>query len=480
MTHRTALSLAATLALCLTLPAAGAAQDLATAQRLLDDGNSVAAAAMADILMTADPDDAAALIVAAQAARDLEQPDATIALASRAFRTAPDDTTRYVAARLVAIGHAALDQDTRAQFWLRRARQLAPDAANAQSVAEDYAFLRDRNPLSVDLNFGISPSSNINNGSRADRVRIGQFETILSESAKPLSGLQYDAGVALRYRLTATETEATFATFDLRTTTYTLSTDARDGLQRDFDATQDLGLPTGDLPRDGSDFAYTTASVGLVHNRIFRLGAAPTRLSLTLGHSWYGGDPYQTSVTFGAGQAFATSERQQFRLDLTLRQDITADTFREVIAVGGDGVARERIAGRDVASAGLALSYARVVGQDHLLSVSATHRISRSDASERDFTAWQVGAGFDLATPVLGTRFGFGLQLEERVFGDSIFVARERRDRTVTAQVAGLLDAVEVYGFNPAVTIAVGRTLSEAARFDTEFATLGFDLRSAF
>jgi uncharacterized protein YqfA (UPF0365 family) len=77
-------------------------------------------------------------------------------------------------------------------------------------------------------------------------------------------------------------------------------------------------------------------------------------------------------------------------------------------------------------------------------------------------------------------KFGFGLQLEERNYGESIYVDGTRRDRSVNAQVAAQFDNVEYYGFSPVVTLGVGRTFSAAERFDTEYATVGMDLRSAF
>ena len=440
------------------------------AQQLLAAGRPSDAGQVLNALLAQDPRDAAALILGAQAALDQNQPQAAVDLAVRGFRAAPDDTARFVAARLAALAHATLGQDTRAQVWLRRARQTAPDAANAASVAQDYAFLRNRNPLAVQLQFGISPSNNINNGSRSDTVTIGPFVTVLSESAKPLSGVQFNAGATLRYRLAETETAQTFVTFDASTTTYALSQRSRDALKRDF---QDAVGDTGDLPRNGSDFAYTEASASLTRRQILRDGLQPTDLTFQLGRSWYGGDPYQIFVGASVAQTIPIGQAEQLRVDAFYRYNF-ADQPERFDDFG------QPITSDDISNVGAGLGYTRALAGGDLASVSLSRRISRSDNAENDFSSWRIGAGLDLGQPIANVRFGFGAQFEERKFDRSFFTAGIRRDRIVTGQVSALFDGVEYYGFSPVVTLSAGRTFSKAERFDTDFANIGVDLRSAF
>jgi hypothetical protein len=77
-------------------------------------------------------------------------------------------------------------------------------------------------------------------------------------------------------------------------------------------------------------------------------------------------------------------------------------------------------------------------------------------------------------------RYEFAAQIEERKYDASVYAVGVRRDRIVSVQVTALLDEVEYYGFKPAFTARVGRTISEADRFDTQYGNIGFDLRSAF
>jgi hypothetical protein len=440
------------------------------AQQLLNAGRPSDAAQILNALLTRDARDPAALILGAQAALDQGQPAQAIGLAQRGYRAAGDDTSRYVAARLAARAHASQGHDTRAQFWLRRARQAAPSVSGAQSVAQDYAFLRNRNPLSFNLEFGASPSNNINNGSRSDTATIGPFVTVLSESAKPLSGVQFDAAVSARYRALETERAQLSLGFDLRTTTYALGQSAKDALQRDIDASF---TDPSDLPRSGSDFSYTEASFSLIQKRILKAGARPTTVTLQVGKSWYGGDPYQRFIAPSISHTFSLSQTDQVRLDGFGRKNQSARGDR-TDAFGSP------IIDPDILNYGAGINYSTLQPSGNLVSLGVARRISSSDSAENDFTAWRVSAGLDLAKPIMDVKFGFGLQLEERNYGESIYVDGTRRDRSVNAQVAAQFDNVEYYGFSPVLTLGVGRTFSAAERFDTEYATVGMDLRSAF
>ena len=440
------------------------------AQQLLNENRPSDAAQVLNALLKRDPRDPVALILGAQSALDQARPRQAASLARRGYQAAGDDTSRYVAARLAARAHAELGQDTRAQFWLRRARQVSPDAASAASVAQDFTFVRNRNPLSFNLNFGASPSNNINNGSRSDTATIGPFVTVLSESAKPLSGVQFDAAAAVQYRALETQRMQLSLAFDLSTTNYALSQSSKDALQRDIEST--IG-DTSELPRTGNDFSYTEASFSIIHRWITKPGAMPTTFQLQTGKSWYGGDPYQVFIAPSASHVFALGQTDQLRIDIFARQNVSARKSKADIF--GSPVEYP-----DILNVGAGIGYSSLQPSGDIISLSIARRASISDSTENDFTAWRVGVGFDLAKPVMNIRFGFGVQLEERKYDESFYVDGIRRDRSVNAQVTALFDNVEYYGFSPTVTLGVGRTFSPAERFDTEYATVGMDLRSAF
>ena len=80
-------------------------------------------------------DDTAALILRAEAAIALGDFLGATRFARAAYYAQTRGVQKFAAARLVALAHSQLKQDSRAQVWLRRARQYAPNAQTARSVA---------------------------------------------------------------------------------------------------------------------------------------------------------------------------------------------------------------------------------------------------------------------------------------------------------------------------------------------------------
>ena len=79
--------------------------------------------------------DAFALLLRTEAAILLDDFPGAIDFGQRAFWQAGSDGQRFNAARLTALGYARQMQDTRAQLWLRAARQFAPSDAAPSRIA---------------------------------------------------------------------------------------------------------------------------------------------------------------------------------------------------------------------------------------------------------------------------------------------------------------------------------------------------------
>ncbi|MCB5198727.1 hypothetical protein LGQ03_05695 [Loktanella sp. TSTF-M6] len=439
----------------------------ALAIELANAGDLAASQSVLDALLARDDRDVTALITAARIATAQNRPADAVALGARAYSASTTDVEAYVAARIVARAHVEQNNDSRAQFWLRRARQYAPDAETAEGVAEDYAFVRNRNPLSLDLSFGIRPSSNINNGSQSrEAFLLGlPFALTLSRDAQALSGLAYNLGATARYRLRDSETSATFFDVSIDGTTYTLSQDAKDDLEAEArleDATGDT--PSAEALRDikGSDYAFVQLSFGLTHRVRLAPDLLPTTLSARIGTSWYGGAPYQDFVDANVGQSLATSDRSRLRLLAGVQKQIAEDSFDDVMSY--------RFGAR----------YSYVLDRGDLVTFSIDDRISVSDNVERDYTAIRAGVDYDLSEPVYGVRLGFGLSVENRAYDFSRLNAGPRDDLTVDARATAQFSQVEYYGFQPVGTLEISKTSSDNALFDREYISLGFDLRSAF
>jgi hypothetical protein len=462
--------------------------------RLIDAGRLAEAAALTDALIARDPTDATALILRARVALATGDAGGAITLASRAFRAAEGDDQRYAAARIAARGHAALKQDTRAQWWLRRAGNVAPDTAAERSVAEEFRAIRQRNPLAISLQFGISPSSNINGGS--DNSTSGSINDELPfinyGAALPLSGLQFEAGVRLSYRLNQTDRSGTFFDFGLSGRTYALSEDAKRIIREDPNETPPYTR--------GSDFADLVASIGLSHRWLPENARGPWSVTGTLGQTWYDGSPY---VSFSQIALSKTSRYEGGRrLDLSGFIETQDRPYEEPVELEQpplvepppdpgkppetDTIQRE---GRLIALGGSARwSWTRPDRDE--VSVTAGFRDTLNDIEALTDVAYDslsVGAAYQFAEPFLSVKLGLGADLEYRYFArsklleDDLFTGMGPRDdwRGNLRLVVGLPE-LSYYGFEPQIIFRASRTESTAPRIDSRSLAVDFGIVSSF
>ena len=458
MRHAGAWGRAALIALSVAGPAA--AQDgavltpdqvRAASVAALEAGDLPAATAFAQGLLIRDPDDVTALIVLSRAALATGDFDTARTAGARAYAAAGDNDSRFIAARLTARAHAEDRQDTRAQFWLRRARQYAPTDNAAASVAEDYRFLARRNPLSVRLRFGIAPSNNVNNGSIRETSQLFglPFEFELSGAARALSGIEYTAGVSGRYRLAISDNAVTYATAGLNLRSYTLSSDAKEQAPE----------------AEGSDFSDANLSLGLSHRRILAQNLPPTDFSASIGQGWYGGDPYTRFLSLGVGQEVELGEADSLEARLTWRQTAYLDDDPGL---------------RPDTTTALSLGWQHGFANGDRISVTGGYRVNDSDDLNRDYTARTVDLSYDRAEPFAGLRLGFDLGYEERIYANSRLAGGERRDDVWTGGVTAEFTQVEYYGFRPVARVEASQGESNVDLFDRGGVSLRFDLVSAF
>jgi len=242
-------------------------------ENLIGSGQLTAAREIALAALRAAPDNPRFMLSLART----ETHASAIALGRKAYRTTNDPQIKFYAAQTVAQAHTGAGSLTRAQLWLRRARQFAPNAEIAERVAQDFGKLRAQNPWSTSLSFGITPTSNINNGSANSEFVLPGLPLILTISGdgRPLSGIQVSGGADVRYRVLTSENSATFLTASANALTYTLSQSAR------------AQAPSA----KGSDYSYGVLSFGVSHRHILAKGANPTEFALRNSRTWYRMDP---------------------------------------------------------------------------------------------------------------------------------------------------------------------------------------------
>ncbi len=423
----------------------GGVRALAMAE--LSQGNGPAARALARALLARDPADPTALLVAAEAALLAQDwPDAlrAAALAHRAV----EGPARFRAARIAAFAHAHMGQFSRAQIWLRRAEPDAPDAATARQLVQDYRAIRARNPLSVQLGFGIAPSSNVNGGSRSDTLQLPglPFEFELSGDARALSGIAYSGDVDLRYRLRADARSESWARLQLSGRSYLLSRAARH---------QAPGAR-------GSDYALASLGVGLGHRAALDGWRAPVELSTLLSRTWYGGDAYVDALRLSLGSALLL--RRDTRLEMTLRAD--------------------RLERRDI-DAGWWLPGLRTVLRHQrpdggLVDLTLDLETARTDLADTGFRGASLGADYAFARPFGPVMLSIGAEAELRDYETSRYTRDGRDDRRGALHGRLGLPGLGRYGLTPELTLRAERVWSDVDLFDEERLTLGFGLRSSF
>jgi tetratricopeptide (TPR) repeat protein len=436
------------------------------AQQALAAGRPSETRQLADALLLRDPADVVALVLLAEAAILGGDFPAALDAATRAYRVAPLDDRRFAAARLAALAHSQMGQDTRAQIWLRRARQLAPDSRAVRSIADDYGYLRGRNPWGTTLSLGIAPSSNINGGSTATTTQLpydtnpalidildflGIYdpltgEVLVGDNQRAISGLQISAGAKVSYRLAADASRATFIDADLRGRSFVLSDEAR-ALRPDA---------------RGRDFADLNLNFGLTHRFIVAGQSDPWSVGASIGQSWFGGDAYSRSLQVSGGRGWAIDARS--RLDLStqaLLQNRLADDDTAWI-----------VAGRAI--------FGHQIGRGDHVALSLGLRENRSDLPDVGYRSLSLGARYDLGAPVGGLQFGFGVEAENRDYATSRYDPDGRGDLRTSARVTVGVPQVDYYGFQPVISLEATRNASDVGLFDSRDVRLDLGFRSSF
>lgn len=452
------------------------------ALQLAQNGEVAEAAGLAEALIARDPKDLGALILLAEIAAAIGNFPQSAAYAARAYRATEGGEQSYYTARLAARAHAEQQQDTRAQFWLRRARQYAPNETESNAVAEDFRFLRTRNPLSFQLRFGVTPSSNINNGSVSDTTEIfvfGQtFVSPLDNEARALSGLEFSGSANLSYRIAESENFLTTAHLDFSGRTYALSATSRDGLEEDFaDRCASFGTTTGNCApnvpavQTGSDFSDASLSFGLSHARRFAPGMSPVTLRADVGQTWYGGEAFTRFSSFSLSQPVPISERSAFNIAIGYTLTQYLDDPRNA---DGSNAKSDQLTTVNA-------SWSHLLPSEDLVRLTLGWRDSQSVSTNRDYTSVSVGGSYSLNTPVAGINFGLGLNYEERTYDIAALAGgNPRYDYITSARVTAQFGQIEYYGFQPVVSVDASRALSNIDLYDRDSVSLGFDLVSSF
>ena len=427
----------------------------AFAAQLLTDGQPAAAAEVLRALIQADPEDVIALVLMSRSARAQGDGERARHFARRAWTAAETPEHRFAAAVVRAQAHATDTPGPLSVWWMRRALQIAPDEAARDFARTEAAALRRAAPLSVTLSFGLAPRSNINNGGAnelydlhpavADLLRAYfgnpnlRPQGTLREGERPLSGLELNGGLTLRYRLSETRDSLTNLTFRVTGRTYRLSDEAK-----------------ADSPGvSGSDFSDTVLSFGLSHRWVAESGTFG--LDIEAGRIFYGGEPHSDIARATLGHSWALDEAV-LTLDATLAGTRFADPE--------DDPSRE---------IGLGLRYTRPVDLGRL-DLGLTVTDVASDTPDRAY----LGVGLEAGLRFLDGAADVTLGLEHRSYDETRYIAETREDWIGTLSASYAVTEWETFGFQPVLTLNARRLWSNAERPETRSLGAGLTFRSSF
>lgn len=371
---------------------------------------------------------------------------ATIPMATQAETAPPSPYAQAMTQAQTLVRSRAL---TRAQLVLRRAADLAPNAdARALAVAR-FRQVQRANRWRTDLVFSIAPNSNVNNGSRRERVQLFDlpFEFVLGGASRALPGVQFDAGVRARYRLRETGRSLHALTFAAQNRTYQLSREAKEI------------APTA----RGRDYAFSQVSMGYELKTFAGPGYTfPLQAGLSVGRSWYGYEPHSDFARLTVTQGYRVTERMRVYVSGSLEHEAS------------------RSGGADASIAGLGLGLDMALAIGGALHLSAFARQSRSGSSSLDYHQAGVTAQYDFARPIAGVDIGVGLTASRKVHETSNYSRFGRKDSTVTARVTGRFGRIAYFGFVPTVTLTASRTKSTIGLFETQGLGMELGLQSVF
>lgn len=367
--------------------------------------------------------------------------------ARQAYAIAQTDSQRVRAARLVASAYFRARQLRRAEWWLRKALNSAPDAAIRAALEREIAQIRWQNPLTLRFSLSLAPSTNINNGYGRGTVRLWGRRFILSPDARALPGIEIAAGVNARYRLKRSGTGQTTLGFSLQGRDYRLSRNTLRAVP---------GLR-------GSDYSYGLVEASLIHRLQF--GALPggTTLRLDTGQVWYGRKALSRHIRGSVSQEFWGGPD-------TVWLGFGSLEWRMALQAGG--------ASSQLATIGAAVTHDGGTGD----VLSATMLVQGTGSANEILQnrLLRAALSYQFARPVLGAELSLWFSAESREFPVSPYRRGGRHDLTVAAGAAAVFPAVGHFGFSPVMRLEVRDTRSSVALFSRNTVAFRVGVRSDF
>ena len=421
------------------------------AQKSLQFGQPKLALDIANQLLIRDPNDQSLKFLKTSALLRLNKTKDARKTALGVFRTSTDQHSKFLAARLIAQSYHQEKALTRSQLWLRRAANFSPDANAKNNTKQQFSKIRAANPWSFNLNFGASPNSNINNGTKSVGETLGGLGFIFLPSSQPLSGLEYMAQGAAQYRFRVSKRVFGSVGASILAQTYTLSSQAKSL------------VPTA----QGADYSFVslagTYSFTIAPNAQKNKHMGPTIISGQFGRTFYGKTALSNFVALSAEKSYYLSPRNRLNFTTTAHQQnrIGNRARNSLTLIGSVGLMHQVSAGN---TAGIKLT---AFNTD-----SSSAEIENSGAS--------VDLTYKIKTENKVFDPDFHLGFKNINYQRAFLSSAARRDQNIALEVGFTLKKLSLYGFIPKLTLGITKNLSNSARHKTAAQTARFGFQSEF
>ena len=416
----------------------------ALARRAFQQGDLVLADALSSALLRRDPNDAEALLVRSFLLRRAGRLDEALDAASKSHKHAKIPALRFDAAMLAADILAREEKFTRAQIWLRRADQTAPDEPRREFAAKSHRQLSLRNPLKVQLSFAVRPSDNINGGTNPDEQVDTGFLPLSGQ--EPLEGIEASLGFALSYRLSENQKQRTSAILQFYGRKVFISDTE---LAKIFNGRE-------------SNYDYASLFAGIQHSRLIFEDLGVSSFLFRVGSSYYERDIFTNAFEFNISQEIKLAENSALSFGIGRKSETRIEA--------------------DIASS-----------VTHTLSASYLHRLQSGNSYQIGIKAndidsesggvngqqLEASVRYRWADPIWGLRPDVSLRGRFRDYPDFQILGR-RMDRSLYATLGVTLDDFKFYGFQPRIEMSFAKTKSNIVIFDSEAAGIGFNFVSRF
>lgn len=413
----------------------------------LADGRPEAALILADGALLGAPDHPQTLMLRARALRDLGRDAEAVKAARAAWAAASTPQDRFFAAMIQAQTRSSKGDRAIAQYWLRRAAQIAPDEASRAVAIRDFRHVRRITPWRLSLDVSVAPSDNLNNAPKSNSFTFAGLPFV-NPTAVPLSGVEYGIGAGYVYRVALAENRRLNFGVDLDVTRLRFSEGARDkvpGVDADDYREEELRLSAGYEARasDGRWLALTELSLQ-------RTWLAGKTLSDAVRLDFSYGRAVAPGMVLGGRLGLETEERRDFSVLDSDTRDYGVTLSKEV----GQGLLRLDLGWAD------------------------TESDSRSVARETG----RAVLTYARTKPVRGMlpRLALSYEAVDYDRGPTTFWTDPRQDRQWAVSLDVTLPDLDYYGFAPEVGVSFRDRQSNYTIYETQGTDLRLGLRSVF